>query len=84
MPGVVLSSNQGSPYRAPGMANEEDDDARARARARRGDRDAFGRLIRRHQRHRNASSPYSAQPGNPAALENQSIVHDDIGDLRSS
>ena len=32
----------------------------------------------------NASSPYSAQPGNITALENQSIVHPDIGALRSS
>ncbi len=46
MPGVVLSSNQGSLYSAPGMANEDDD----LERARRGDRDAFGRLVRRHQR----------------------------------
>jgi hypothetical protein len=35
-------------------------------------------------RHSNASSPYSAQPGNIAALENQSIVHADIGARRSS
>src|SRR4051812_5281119 len=35
-------------------------------------------------RHKNASSPYSAQPGNIAALENQSIVHADIGAAWSS
>src|SRR4051812_32876261 len=35
-------------------------------------------------RHRNASSPYSAQPGNIAALENQSTVQLDIGARWSS
>jgi len=35
-------------------------------------------------RHKNGSSPYSAQPGNIAALENQSILHVDIGVTRSS
>jgi len=30
-------------------------------------------------RHRNASSPYSAQPGNEIALENQSSLHVDAG-----
>src|ERR1043166_1256993 len=36
------------------------------------------------QRQKNAASPYSAQPGNMIALENQSIVHWDIGAVRSS
>src|SRR5262245_28824802 len=35
-------------------------------------------------RHRNGSSPYSAQPGNMIAVENQSIVQLDIGATRSS
>src|SRR5690349_20416256 len=35
-------------------------------------------------RHRNTSSPYSAQPGNIAAVENQSMVQLDIGATRSS
>ena len=35
-------------------------------------------------RHRKGSSPYSAQPVNVAALENQSIVHPDTGARRSS
>ena len=39
-------SNRGSPYSARGRADEDDD----LDRARRGDRDAFGRLVRRHQR----------------------------------
>jgi hypothetical protein len=50
-------------------------------------RDA-GAIVTAHHayrlRHRNGSSPYSFQPGNVTALENQSIAHADIGAARSS